>query len=213
MQFILQGENFQLLQEHAAIWKEKKALLLADLHLGKVSHFRKNGISVPAMAEKNNLWRLADILLKHQPEKVIFLGDLFHSKFNTSWNSFVDFLNSFPKIEFILIKGNHDILPEQTFNEAGIKVLDALEIHPFLFTHNAVETDLYNIHGHIHPGVRIRGSGRQSLTLPCFHFGIKTGVFPSFGDFTGLYKIKPTKNDRVFVSNGNGVVELKSNKP
>ena len=212
MQLILEGENFQLLQEHAAIWKEKKVLLLADLHIGKVSHFRKNGISVPALAEKNNLWRLADILLKHKPESVIFLGDLFHSKFNTSWNSFVDFLESFPKVKFILVRGNHDILPTTTFADAGLNVVEELEMQPFLFTHEAVETEMYNIHGHIHPGVRIRGSGRQSLTLPCFYFGKKAGIFPSFGDFTGLYKIKPTKNDRVFVSNGNEVVELKSNK-
>ena len=32
-------------------WKEKQYWLLADVHLGKVAHFRKNGIPVPRNAE------------------------------------------------------------------------------------------------------------------------------------------------------------------
>ena len=32
-------------------WKEKQSWLLADIHLGKVAHFRKNGIPVPRNAE------------------------------------------------------------------------------------------------------------------------------------------------------------------
>ncbi|NEN24795.1 ligase-associated DNA damage response endonuclease PdeM [Cryomorpha ignava] len=208
MRIILEGERFLLLKERAAIWEDQKTLLIADLHIGKVSHFRKNGIQVPAMAEKNNLWRLADIMLSHTPQKVIFLGDLFHSKLNTSWADLVDFLEGFPNVEFILVKGNHDILPEQTFIDAGLKVVEQLEMDPFLFTHDATESDLYNIHGHIHPGVRLSGIGRQRLSLPCFYFGEGTGIFPSFGDFTGLYKIKPIKTDRVFVSTDEEVVQV-----
>lgn len=208
MRIILEGEQFLLLRERAAIWEDQKALLIADLHIGKVSHFRKNGIQVPAMAEKNNLWRLADIMLNHNPEKVIFLGDLFHSKLNTSWADFVDFVEGFPNVEYILVKGNHDILPEQTFIDAGLKVVEELKMGPFLFSHDAAETDLYNIHGHIHPGVKLSGSGRQRLSLPCFYFGENKGIFPSFGDFTGLFKIKPIKNDRIFVSTDDEVVQV-----
>lgn len=208
MRINLEGEQFLLLKERAAIWEEQSALLIADLHIGKVSHFRKNGISVPSMAEKNNLWRLADIMLIHKPKKVIFLGDLFHSQLNTSWESFVDFMQAFPNTEYILVKGNHDILPDKTFADAGLKVVEQLKMGPFLFTHDATESDLYNIHGHIHPGVHLRGSGRQRLRLPCFYFGESTGIFPSFGDFTGLYKIKPIKNDRIFVSTEDAVVQV-----
>lgn len=208
MRITVEKERLLLLKERAAIWESQNALLIADLHIGKVSHFRKNGISVPSAAERNNLWRLADIMLTHMPEKVIFLGDLFHSVLNTSWVDFVDFLQSFPNTEFILVKGNHDILPEKTFLEAGIKVVEQLEMGPFLFTHDATETDLYNVHGHIHPGVHLRGSARQRMSLPCFYFGKTSCIFPSFGDFTGLYKIKPIKEDRVFVSTDDEVVQV-----
>jgi len=208
MRIILEGEQFLLLKERAAIWENQKTLLIADVHIGKVSHFRKNGIPVPSTAEKNNLWRLADIMLTHMPEKIIFLGDLFHSVLNTSWVDFVDFLQSFPNTEFILVKGNHDILPEKTFLEAGLKVVEQLEMGPFLFTHDATETDLYNVHGHIHPGVHLRGSARQRMSLPCFYFGPDTGIFPSFGDFTGLYKIKRLKTDRIYVSTPDEVIQV-----
>lgn len=208
MKIKLEGERFLLLKERAAMWVEQEALLIADLHIGKVSHFRKNGIPVPSIAEKNNLWRLADIMLNQRPKKVIFLGDLFHSALNASWADFVDFLEAFPNTEYFLVKGNHDILPDKTFIDAGLKVMEQLEMGPFLFTHDATETNLYNIHGHIHPGVNLSGVGRQRLNLPCFYFGESTGIFPSFGDFTGLYRIKPVKNDRVFVSTKEEVVQV-----
>ena len=52
--------------------------------------------------------------------------------------------------------------------------------------------------GHIHPGVNLVGKGRQSLTLPCFAFGKKQGILPSFGKFTGRVAIRSTKTDRIF---------------
>ena len=209
MRIDLKGEQFLLLKEYAAFWENRNALLIADLHIGKIAHFRKNGIPAPANADKDNLWRLADIILTHKPQQVIFLGDLFHSHLNAAWDVFVDFLRGFPKVEFVLVKGNHDILPESLFIESGLKVVSELELRPFLFTHDASKTDLYNIHGHIHPGVSLRGTGRQRMTLPCFYFGLEFGVFPSFGAFTGLYKIKPVKEDRIFVSTGNEIVEVR----
>lgn len=208
MRITLEGEQFLLLKERAAIWEDQKTLLIADLHIGKVSHFRKNGIPVPSMAETNNRWRLADILLTHKPKKVIFLGDLFHSKLNTSWADFVDFMDGFRDTNFILVKGNHDTLSDRTFEDAGLKVVDEYKVGPFLFSHDATETELYNIHGHIHPGVGLKGAGRQRLSLPCFYFGQDTGIFPSFGDFTGLHKIKPLKTDRIYVSTPDAVVQV-----
>jgi metallophosphoesterase superfamily enzyme len=77
-----------------------------------------------------------------------------------------------------------------------------LKIGPFMLTHEPLENsrdDFYNIAGHIHPGVHLSGKGRQSLTLPCFCFGKHQGIMPAFGSFTGLAKINPKKDDRIFV--------------
>jgi DNA ligase-associated metallophosphoesterase len=199
MNHVIHNAQLTLLPEKAIFWEEKGMLIVADVHIGKVSHFRKNGIPVPGMVERNNLWRLSGMVLKTEPKQILFLGDLSHSKLNKAWDQFVDFRKAYPTIEMILIKGNHDILSEQSFNNAEIKVVESLTVGPFLFTHDRQETDLYNIHGHIHPSIRLRGKGRQSLRVPCYFFGKDYGILPSFGDFTGSFTLKPVDGDAVFV--------------
>ncbi len=202
------GEAFHLLAQKALYWPSKKTLLIADLHIGKVGHFRKNGLAVPRMAGQNNLWRLAGLLLDPDVAHLLILGDLFHSSLNAEWDEFEDFIAQYTQLHITLVLGNHDIIPSKVFQKAGIKVLEELVMPPFHFSHDQVETTLYNIHGHIHPGVRLRGYGRQALTLPCFYFGADRGILPSFGDFTGLYKISPKKGDQVFVVKGELVADV-----
>ena len=62
-----------------------------------------------------------------------------------------------------------------------------------------VATDIrYTFSGHIHPGIRIRGLGRQALQFPCFYFGDEYGVLPAFGKFTGTVSIDPPPEAVVF---------------
>ena len=70
------------------------------------------------------------------------------------------------------------------------------------------DEELFTFSGHIHPGVKIRGAGRQSLSLPCFYFGKEFAVLPAFSVFTGLAKINPKKGDHVFALIENTVVKL-----
>jgi DNA ligase-associated metallophosphoesterase len=201
-------EELLLLPARAIYWPSEQTMLVADIHIGKVNHFRKNGIAVPEKAEQNNLWRLSGILQEWQPQKLIFLGDLFHSQFNSAWDRFVDFMDNFNRIDVVLVKGNHDILPDEIFKRAGIAVVPSLAKGPFLFSHDRIESDLYNLHGHVHPAVKLKGSGRQRLRLPCFYFGETFGILPSFGDFTGSFVISPNKADRVFIPSSDEVISL-----
>ena len=41
-------EQFDLYPQKAIFWRTQHTLLLSDLHLGKINHFRKAGIPVPA---------------------------------------------------------------------------------------------------------------------------------------------------------------------
>ena len=92
-----------MLPEKAMIWENTNTLLVADIHLGKITHFRKAGIAVPAAAKQENLSRLSDILLNHDVRRVIILGDLFHSHYNDSWLDFKHFIAQFSSIQFILV--------------------------------------------------------------------------------------------------------------
>jgi DNA ligase-associated metallophosphoesterase len=204
----VRGIDFLLFAEKAALIIEHSTLLVADVHLGKGNHFRKHGIAVPPGAEDESLERLSKILNFAKPERVIFMGDLFHSQVNKSWNRFEVFLKDYVQCEMILVKGNHDILPDQLFLDANFQIVSSLELGPFLFTHDRCSSELYNIYGHIHPSVRLRGLGRSSLKLPCFIFSEDSAVLPSFGAFTGLASVRPGKTDKVFVINRESVIDV-----
>ena len=206
----LRGEPLTLLSEKAIIWKSRSILLVADLHLGKVTHFRKAGIGIPQLAETDTLERLAQLLLDYPVKEVWILGDLFHSSYNRAWDKFKTFVGQLKDIKFVLVKGNHDILNEKEYAELKLIVYDSITKGPFLFTHIPIEDPQtkYNISGHIHPGVYLRGKGLQSLTLPCFHISENNLVLPAFGAFTGLAKISPLKHDIVYAIMESGVVKV-----
>ena len=84
-EIIIFNNHFYLDKTGAIFWKEKDTLLLADIHLGKVGHFRKSGIPVPRKAQGvfyEKISRLKNLLNFSQ---IIFLGDLFHSSLNNEW--------------------------------------------------------------------------------------------------------------------------------
>lgn len=207
----IQNEQIALLPQRALFWETQKALLLADLHLGKVNHFRKAGVPVPIKANERNAEVLLETIQLTKPERVIFLGDLFHSHYNDEWEVFGQVLRNFPTVSFELVVGNHDILSNYQYQKLGIILHQELRLGPFLLTHHPYEEyagDLYNLAGHVHPGARLVGKGKQGLTLPCFYFGKQQGLLPAFGVFTGLARIVPKKEDQVFVIIENKVLKV-----
>jgi DNA ligase-associated metallophosphoesterase len=205
------GEQMELLPQKAVFWGRERILFLADVHLGKVNHFRRSGIPVPPKANERNLELIIDLVDLTKPDRVICLGDLFHSHYNPEWEVFGELVKHFVKISFELVLGNHDIMSEQQYIRKGIVVHNTLRIAPFIFTHHPLEeadTEFYNLSGHLHPGVNMRGKAMQSVTLPCFYFGENRGLLPAFGTFTGMARIYPKKNDRVFVIVEEKIIEI-----
>ncbi|HEY9046005.1 MAG TPA: ligase-associated DNA damage response endonuclease PdeM [Ohtaekwangia sp.] len=205
------GENFSLHAHKAMYWKKHDALLLADLHLGKVNHFRKAGIPVPSKANDRNLEMLIELLQQVKPARLICLGDLFHSHYNQEWEVFGEVIKHFSHVSFELVLGNHDIMSELQYTRKGIIVHDELVLDQFILTHHPMEeidAAQYNMAGHVHPGVHLRGKGRQAITLPCFYFGKNHALLPAFGMFTGLARIQPKKDDRVFAIVEDKVIDV-----
>ncbi|TWJ02298.1 putative phosphoesterase [Mucilaginibacter frigoritolerans] len=202
--FNLLNQDLLLLPQKAIYWQQEKTLIAADVHLGKVGHFRKAGIAVPLNMEQSDLAVLSDLIHEHKPEKVIFLGDLFHSDMNADWDWFILWRSQFPKLQIILIKGNHDIIDDNYYNQLNIILYNELLMGPFLMLHHPLkDIDLlkaggYAFCGHIHPGISLTGRGRQHITLPCFAFGKSQAILPSFGKFTGKVAIRNIKTDKIF---------------
>lgn len=208
MQIVIEGETIELLKEKAIYWPAKKSLLLSDLHLGKVNHFRKAGMAVPARAGAQTLDTLASLLDSFQPEYVYFLGDLFHSVYNKDWERFILFREAYKPIAFHLIEGNHDILDKNAWDGANIIVhRNDLEVFPFRFVHDPSEAsgELFSFAGHLHPCVSVVGAGKQNLRIPCFWRNKRQMVLPSFGSFTGMHPIKAKKGDEVFLVTEAGI--------
>jgi len=212
--FKLLNQDLLLLPQKAIYWQQQKALIVADVHLGKVGHFRKAGIAVPRDMEQNDLAVLSDLVDEHQPEKILFLGDLFHSDKNADWDWFVLWRKHFPKLEILLIRGNHDIMHDSHYTDLNISLHDQLTIGPFLMLHHPLaDTTLQNMEsyvfcGHIHPGVSLSGRARQHITLPCFAFGKKQVILPSFGKFTGRVAIRSRQTDHIFAIVQNKVMAI-----
>lgn len=198
------GEELVLLPEKAIWWPVQQTLILADLHLGKSMHFRKAGIPLPLLSHQKDFVVLEKLLKTPKLKQVLFLGDLFHSSYNSDWELLGQLISQHQHLRYTLVQGNHDILHENEYKRFGFEVFDLLRLGPFLFSHEPVENPSeYNIYGHIHPGVKLAGGAGQRLRLPCFFFSEKYAVLPSFGKLTGLYALAPKKTDRIFaVSEG-----------
>lgn len=212
----LKGEILHLLPERAIWWPARKTLLLGDLHLGKSGHFRANGIAIPNQVNASTLSRFEAVVRKFCPQRIYFLGDLFHSTYNKEWKAFEEVLKGC-ETENYLIKGNHDILPKEKYREAGLQVVDErIELGPFLLSHEppvGVQEGTYALSAHIHPGVRLVGLGRQKLRLPCFYFEEKKGILPAFGSFTGLFMVNPEEAKAIFAVVDKEVIQVHGEKP
>lgn len=196
------GQQIHLLPQKALYYEQEQALILADPHFGKTAHFRKSGIPIPNGADESNYQVLDDLLINITVLTVYFLGDLFHSGLNKEWATFAQWMQQYPQINFYLIQGNHDILPVSSYQKTRLVLHpNTLQIGPFLLSHKPLDLipdGTINLAGHIHPGIHLRGKGRQTLKLPCFYWTEQQMILPAFGHFTGTQPVAPAAEDRIF---------------
>ncbi len=185
------GQTFLLRTDKTMFWVEQKVLLAADLHLGKIRHFRKHGSGIPDLGVSGMLSLLNQAIVETGAREIIYLGDLFHTRD-------LDTLHEMKEIWKLpvrqsLIPGNHDRLEDNDLEIIDIETYSVEKgIGNIILTHippNEIPEDKYFIAGHVHPAVRIYGRGKQSLKLPCFHFGTRLALMPALGEFTGTHTI------------------------
>lgn len=92
----------------AVFWADHKSIIVSDLHVGKSKHFRKHGIPISSKVQESDLERLHFLITLYKPERLIIVGDLFHSGHKDEVSIFKKWLERFPLLEVHLIKGNHD---------------------------------------------------------------------------------------------------------
>jgi DNA ligase-associated metallophosphoesterase len=194
------GESFALLPERAVYWERERALLVADVHLGKAQTFQRAGIPVPQAVHDADLDRLSHLLHRTGARRLIVLGDLFHSSTGFTEELLTRFRRWLDRHELpvTLVGGNHDVPLLPQLSQLPIEIVDdAFSLGNITFSHAGMGTGP-RWSGHAHPVLMLRRGG-ESLRLPCFWFREEVAVLPAFGAFTGGKAIRPAKRDRVFV--------------
>jgi uncharacterized protein len=198
------GERLVLLAERAAFWPSRKALFVADFHLGKAASFRRAGIPLPSGTTTENVERLDRAVAKARAREVVFLGDFLHSaegRAPRTLERFAQWREARGGVALTIVRGNHDKKAGDPPPEWRVRCIEAGEtLGPFILNHEpGPGRGGYALSGHIHPAVRLSGCGEKSLRLPCFWFGRSYGVLPAFGAFTGSAEVRPKRGDQVFV--------------
>lgn len=212
MRLNIKNNLLTLLAEKAIWWEAQNTLLISDLHIGKITHFRNAGIALPHHASEENFTRLDAIMAQYPVSRIIFIGDLFHSDINSEWERFCQWRRQYSEVTMELVLGNHDRFPLKIYDDIDFTVhQQELHLGPFTFAHHPREIfqeNEYVISGHIHPVVRLNGKGRQQLQFPCFYFAGQQAVLPSFGTFTGGYVISNQQEDTIIAVVGNTLIKV-----
>lgn len=219
-------EPVGLLPSGLLVLPQRGTGFVADLHLGKTTHFRRAGVAVPDGADAATLSRLEADLQALRLRHLVVLGDLVHSRqaLSPSLQAQLQGLHErWSTLQLHLVWGNHD-RPAQQALSAMLKPLgwqtcpdSGWQDGPVRGLHEAHDAEplagtRLTLLGHLHPGVRLRGAGRQRLRLPCFAAGaVGQGtqvLLPAYGHFTGQSLQLPLESPWVYAIAGDAVLAV-----
>ncbi len=160
--------------------------VISDVHIGRVMHLRKNGYAISAQAAYAGIDALDQFMQHHAPDKLLFLGDLFHAQPNSEWEAFAHWRSQYGNVEMVLVEGNHDRHLSKFLGDLNLHCVNKWAVHGLHFTHIPPEVRLQpHICGHVHPKIMLKGKGRQRLSLPCFYITEELLIMPAFSLLSG----------------------------
>jgi len=205
----IDGRRVHLYNDSSLYEPDAQRLVVSDLHLGKAGYFQRNGLPLSLSAELLTMTKLSWSLARTPVRELLLLGDLFHVADAAAMDSWASFLQKQTGLRCILVKGNHERLPASVYMGLGMEVVTTFKVAGWEYVHDRSDgSGAFCISGHEHPGIRLRGPGRQYLRLPCFRYTDKGLILPSFGRLTGLYCRPKALNERIFVVWPEGIKAL-----
>lgn len=214
----LGGEELRLLPGRGAWWPAGETLFVADLHWGKEATFRERvAVPVPDLTH-HELARLEVLLEQTDCRQLVLLGDLVHSSAWRSeavvsqvaaWRNRVR--GRFPRLELLLIEGNHDLRSGGLPSEWGLtRLAPPVTVGPFVCAHYPeAARPGPGLAGHLHPRIDLH-LGPDRLRLPCFWLRGEQLTLPAFAWFASHSAITREPGDRVFAIGDEEVLELAS---
>jgi DNA ligase-associated metallophosphoesterase len=169
----------------ALVWPERRLLVVADLHFEKGSSMAGRGSLIPPYDTRSTLARLAKVLLRWAPDRVISLGDGFHdgdASHRLAADDRARLRQLTSRHDWTWVAGNHDPLPPA---DVGGKVAASVEIGGLIFRHlPCLDGASGEIAGHLHPKASVSARGRR-VSRPCFVADQHRVLLPAFGCYTG----------------------------
>ena len=185
VRFSFCGRELVALPGGALFWPDRRALLVADLHLEKASWFARLGQMLPPWDSEATLADVAALVASCSAAEVWCLGDSFHDR---------DGCERLPRraremltgltaaTRWTWITGNHDAA---VVDQCGGTVVEEAEVDGLLLRHEADPAEPRpELSGHFHPKLRISRRGRL-VSRRCFVATERKLILPAFGALTG----------------------------
>jgi DNA ligase-associated metallophosphoesterase len=189
---IVNGETLLLDRSGAAYWPAKRTLIFADLHFEKGSAYAKRGSLLPPYDTRTTIKRMADVVARYAPGRIIALGDSFHDgegadRLDPEEREMLAWLAA--GAEWIWVEGNHDPQPPSWL---GGRVVAEIALGGLVFRHvpgGGAQTG--EVAGHLHPATRVKRNG-MSVRRRCFVSDGARLLLPAFGAYTGGLDVHDT---------------------
>jgi len=169
-----------------ALWlPDERTLVVADLHLEKGSAYAARGIFLPPYDSTATLERLATAIHRHEPARIIALGDSFHDR-GAEVRLCADNRARLKALQagrdWIWVTGNHD---PQISGAMGGNTAATVDLRGVTLRHEPDERETgFEIAGHLHPAAKVRMRGR-ALRRRCFALSPQRCVMPAMGAYAG----------------------------
>jgi DNA ligase-associated metallophosphoesterase len=179
--------TFHALLSGALYWPEEETLLVADLHLEKLSSFARSRQFLPPYDTKATLKRLQQDISQNGAKRVIALGDSFHRDEGTQ--TLIDddlhiLMQMTSTIDWVWIAGNHD----PSVHQLGGQCCDEVHVAGLVLSHEPDGKLQNQVAGHLHPAAHVRINGR-SARRACFVRDDVRMILPAYGVSTGSLNI------------------------
>jgi len=181
----INGETLMLDRAGALWWPAERTLVFSDIHFEKGSSYARRGALLPPYDTRTTLRRMAVLIERYRPGRVIALGDSFHDpdaadrldgEERAQLASFVG------GCDWVWIEGNHDPEPPVWL---GGTITGEIAIGGLVFRHEpSALPQPGEIAGHLHPCATVSRRGR-SLRRRCFASDGTRLVMPAFGAYAG----------------------------
>lgn len=210
-----------LLPFKAIYFEKHRTLLVSDIHLGRVGHFKNSPAALPDGLAETDLVLLDKIINTLEVTELFILGDFFPRREVYDMRLFKTWRDLHQSIDVNLIKDSTDIMSDEIYVNFEIRIHRKYFLwNKFLFTHKPLDKDVkltgceYVFSGYINPGININGKGRTLQNFACYYFNEKQCILPAFGEPKRKSLMKPALKDRVYViSNAeNEPIVLKADK-